>query len=90
MVCIVTNSVVNGLVTVGAGAVFEADSSTLNGGVVASSPTALTLCGDHVNGNVSVTSSAFPPLFGNADSLGCATTTATGSVTGFPDLAGAG
>jgi hypothetical protein len=65
-------------VTVSPGAVFEADSSTLYGGVTAPSPLAFSLYGDQVRGKVIIGSSVFPPLIGSADSPGCAPTTITG------------
>jgi hypothetical protein len=76
--CTLVRGVVNGGVIVENGAIFEADYSTLNGGVSATAPTGVALCGDRVNGLVTVQSPAIPTLIGNASSPLCAPTSVTG------------
>jgi hypothetical protein len=52
----------------------------LNGDVVDTQPTAVALCGDQVNGSVTVQSSTLPAPIGDANLPSCATTTITGSI----------
>jgi hypothetical protein len=54
LVCILDHATVNGSIVVDSGAVFLAVSSRLNGGVIGNSPDAVGLCGDQVNGSVTV------------------------------------
>jgi len=68
-VCTLNNAIVQGKVRVGRGAVFEADSSTLERGIRATAPLALALCGDDIGGRVVVKPKALLEILGVEGSL---------------------